>query len=133
MEVRNRHSLRQDDDVSESEMIDKYWEMKSYEQSKLPPSTERWKIDIFDWWSRHAREFPNLAEMAADYLSIPGGSVDVERLFSVGSDIITADRNKLSAETVSAIVEVQSWIKAFDINWVVGHANSANIFDENGS
>ena len=38
--------------------------------------------DLLSWWKEHADEFPRLARMARQYLSVPATSASVERLFS---------------------------------------------------
>jgi len=39
------------------------------------------------WWKVHASEYPTVARMARDILSIPVTSVPVERLFRSARDI----------------------------------------------
>ncbi|KAJ3333775.1 hypothetical protein HDU93_008375 [Gonapodya sp. JEL0774] len=57
-------------------------------------------------------QFPNLARMARDYLSLPATSAPVERLFSAASLIVTEKRGSLRGETVNALLCLQSWYKA---------------------
>jgi hypothetical protein len=38
--------------------------------------------DLLEWWRRHESDFPILARMAFDVLSILGMSAEVERVFS---------------------------------------------------
>ena len=44
-------------------------------------------------------QYPILQLMARDYLTIPGGEVSVERLFSGGRDILGIRRHSLGPET----------------------------------
>ncbi|EIW63732.1 uncharacterized protein TRAVEDRAFT_78749, partial [Trametes versicolor FP-101664 SS1] len=53
--------------------------------------------------------FPNLSRMALDYLSIPGTSVDIERVFSRGRIILPHLRNGLSAHSIRAILCLGEW------------------------
>ena len=39
--------------------------------------------DILEWWAQHEEEYPNLADMAAQFLSVPATSASAERLFSI--------------------------------------------------
>ncbi len=38
--------------------------------------------DPLMWWKQHVQEFPRLARMARQYLTVPGTSASPERLFS---------------------------------------------------
>jgi len=56
------------------------------------------------WSSQLSDEFPTLRRLATKYLSIPATSASVERLFSTAGAIIRARRNRLSPETVEALL-----------------------------
>ena len=47
--------------------------------------------------------------MARRYLAIPATSASIERIFSIGSNIITKSRNRLEPGTVKQIVLLKSW------------------------
>ena len=53
------------------------------------------QVDPVGFWKVHAKQFPNLSEVAKDILSIPGSSVSVERIFNCGRDIIGLRRHSL--------------------------------------
>ncbi|KZV81577.1 hypothetical protein EXIGLDRAFT_590460, partial [Exidia glandulosa HHB12029] len=53
--------------------------------------------------------YPRLSRMALDYLVIPATSVDVERVFSRGRQLLPYNRNRLSAESVRALLCVGAW------------------------
>ena len=55
--------------------------------------------------------------MAQDYLSIPSTSAPVERLFSQSGNVITSERNRLSSDTIRAIMCLKSWLMLSDINY----------------
>ncbi|CAJ0766458.1 17423_t:CDS:2 [Entrophospora sp. SA101] len=59
----------------------------------------------------HESEYPHLALMARDYLAIPATSVPVERIFSGGTDLVTATRCSLSASTIRACMCLRYWWK----------------------
>jgi hypothetical protein len=67
--------------------------------------------DIMNWWKNHAQIYPNLSRMARDYLAIPSTSASSERLFSLGSNLITDKRNNLNEDTIQAHECLKSWIK----------------------
>jgi hypothetical protein len=54
----------------------------------------------FLYWKAHQLDFPILAAMAKDYLTVQASSVSSERAFSSGADLVTADRCSLSGKTI---------------------------------
>lgn len=71
------------------------------------------KIDVLRWWKLQENgSYPNLAQMARDYLSIPASSAATERSFSVAGNLITENRSCLSPETVRALMCIKSWRKS---------------------
>ncbi|CAJ0758498.1 19956_t:CDS:2 [Entrophospora sp. SA101] len=61
--------------------------------------------------TNHESEYPHLALMARDYLAIPATSMPVERIFSGGTDLVTATRCSLSASTIRACMCLRYWWK----------------------
>jgi len=47
--------------------------------------------------------------MARRYLAIPATSAPVERVFSIGGNIVTESRNRLDPKTVKKTVLLKSW------------------------
>lgn len=56
--------------------------------------------DILPFWKANALNYPILAAMAKDYLTVQTSSVSAERAFSSGTDLVTADRCSLRGETI---------------------------------
>jgi hAT family C-terminal dimerisation region len=56
------------------------------------------------YWKEHEHEFPILAKMARDILSIPGSGAGVERLFNCARDICHYRRGQLKAETITDLM-----------------------------
>jgi len=56
-------------------------------------------------------EFPSLAGMVRDILSIPLISASVERLFSSARDVIPYRRNRLGALMIEDLLIAKSWEK----------------------
>lgn len=69
------------------------------------------KIDLLDYWRSQKDEFPKLSKMAQDYLSVQGGSVPVERDFSMGIHLVTPKRCSLHPQTIRACMCLKSWFK----------------------
>lgn len=56
------------------------------------------------FWKDHQREFPNLARIARDIMSIPATGAGVERLFNSARDICHYRRGSLNPETIRDIM-----------------------------
>jgi hypothetical protein len=56
------------------------------------------------WWKAHQHLFPTLNILARKYLCIPATSAPSERLFSVGSNIVTDNRHSLSPEHIRSLM-----------------------------
>lgn len=59
---------------------------------------------VQNWWLANKEEFPSMAACARDYLGIPGAEVDIERLFSLGREILGLNRHSMKPETMRALV-----------------------------
>lgn len=72
-----------------------------------PGPTE--KQPILEFWAAKEREYPVMARMARDHLTIPASSAASERAFSAGGNIITKNRNRLAPGTVRYLMCLRSW------------------------
>src|SRR6266536_720838 len=63
-----------------------------------------------DYWKNNSYKYPILSVLARRYLAIPATSASVERLFSVTSNIITKNRNKLSLNTIKQLISLKNWL-----------------------
>jgi hypothetical protein len=52
------------------------------------------------YWKTHQFDFPILAAMAKDYLTVQASSVSSERAFSSGTDLVTATRCSMGGKTI---------------------------------
>ena len=64
---------------------------------------------MLKYWKNNAFRSPILSNVARKYLAIPATSASIKRGFSITSNIITKKRNKLSPETVRALILLTSW------------------------
>lgn len=69
-------------------------ELNFYKQQPLLPKDG----SVFKWWKIHQEKLPCLSILARKYLSCPPSSVESERVFSIGGNIYTPHRNRLSPE-----------------------------------
>lgn len=69
------------------------------------------KVDLLAYWRSQKDEFPKLSKMAQDYLSVQGGSVPVERDFSMGTHLVNPKRCSLHPQTIRACMCLKSWFK----------------------
>ncbi|GBC14748.2 zinc finger BED domain-containing protein RICESLEEPER 2-like [Rhizophagus irregularis DAOM 181602=DAOM 197198] len=69
--------------------------------------------ELQDYLNKPSNEtiYPRLANMARDYLGIPGTSVPVERIFSGGSDLITKKRSNLNIDSIRTCICLKNWKK----------------------
>ena len=69
------------------------------------------ETDPIDFWKSNSKSFPCLSAMSQVYLSVPATSTPSERGFSGGRLICHHTRGSLSAEKLSALMCLNSWIK----------------------
>ncbi|GBC51393.1 zinc finger BED domain-containing protein 1-like [Rhizophagus irregularis DAOM 181602=DAOM 197198] len=74
--------------------------------------------DPFEWWKNNEQQFPSLAKMARDFLSIPATSVPSEQVFSSEKNLITDKRNWLVGKTIRMCLCLRSW-------WLLSLFNSS--------
>jgi len=67
--------------------------------------------DILQFWKNNTSKYPNLSRMARDVLAVQGGSVGVERVFSMGRDVIPYRRNRLEKKSIRATMIVKSYLQ----------------------
>lgn len=83
---------------------------------------EKWlstKQDIYtkydnplEYWSAKRFEYPRVAKMAIDVLSIPAMAAECERTFSSAGCMVSPKRTRLDASTIAVTQTVRSWIRA---------------------
>ena len=67
----------------------------------------KWDTNILKYQASKEYEFPIIAQIARDYLAIPATSSALEFVFSVGSDIFTEKRNRLSTSNTRRLLCLQ--------------------------
>ena len=60
------------------------------------------------FWMTNEHAFPRLCKLAKCYLSMPGSSVPVERLFSSAGELISKKRNSLNPSNANVLLCLHS-------------------------
>ena len=74
------------------------------------------EFNLLQWWKTHEASLPNMSLMAKDFLSVQSSSASSERMFSVCGNLLTKQRNRLSAKKLRISVCLKSWIECFSIS-----------------
>ena len=89
-----------------------------------PPTDEyeRWQLDTaktdadvddpLRYWYHKRSDYPRLAQMAIEVLSVQPMSAECERLFSSGGLMVSPLRTRLEATTIGMAQTLRSWLKA---------------------
>ena len=77
--------------------------------------------DSLKWWESQVSNFPklsNLGYLALKYLSFPPSSVEGELLFSIGGNVYTPHRNRLTAARGDMLVFIYNYnLRIFKFNY----------------
>ncbi|KAL5592644.1 hypothetical protein FOBRF1_013670 [Fusarium oxysporum] len=65
--------------------------------------------DPFEWWRQREKDFPRLARMAYDLLSIPSTACECERVFSLAKLLVGSQRHSLQDLTMEMLTCVKFW------------------------
>lgn len=94
----------------------------NYDEEIVADGFERWlstKQDVYskhdnplDYWSAKRFEYPRVARMAIDVLSIPAMAAECERTFSSAGCMVSPKRARLDASTIAVTQTVRSWLRA---------------------
>jgi hypothetical protein len=69
-----------------------------------PPIDDEEDFDILDWWKQHEYQWPVLAQLARDILTVPVSTVASESAFSAGGRVLSDYRSRLTPEMVEALM-----------------------------
>ena len=83
----------------------------------LNESTLDFGVNPLMWWKTNKQQYPNLASLAPKFLSAPPSSVESERLFSIGGNIITSKRGRLTAEHGERLMFLNFNLRAFNFEY----------------
>jgi hypothetical protein len=75
----------------------------------LAPKEKDSDFNNLSWWKVKQAEFPILARLARDVLSIQVSTVASESAFSAGGRVIDPLRNRLEPDTVQSFICLKDW------------------------
>ena len=81
-----------------------------YHQSMIVislPLLCRTGTDVLQFWKANTFNFPTLAAMAKDFLTVQASSVPSERAFSSGTDLVTPTRCSMGGK----VIEMTQFLK----------------------
>ena len=64
------------------------------------PSGRFYEANILSYWQNNCGRFPHLSRIARDILGFQGGSVGVERIFSIARDVLPYCRSRLKSKSI---------------------------------
>ncbi len=73
--------------------------------------------DPLKFWKEKASQFPELSQLASEFLSIPATSAPSERIWSRAARVITAKHARLSSKVTSRMIFVQENVKLMCEHW----------------
>jgi hypothetical protein len=94
----------------------------SYQSNKVTGELDRYlrdelfpcdsdHFDILHWWKMHVPKYPILSCMARDVFAVTTSTVASESAFSMSGRIVSDYRNRLSGNTIEALICFQDWIR----------------------
>jgi hypothetical protein len=112
-------------------------EMELYEKGDGVVKLENLKTngDRLMWWKEYEKLFPHLAKLAKHFLGIPCSSSKSERVFSVGAQMVTKKRTRLScrrSESLMILHENRKLVEDFyqDSSYKKEEIKTVNKFSE---
>ena len=93
-----------DDEYDNWRKYEPRWTREYYESNKAESPVK--------YWLRLQPQYPHLAQLALDVLTIPASSCDCERMFSELGDLLEPKRQKIGVELLAALQALRSWIRA---------------------
>ena len=78
---------------------------------------ETCQVNPLVWWKTNCHRYPNVSKLAKRFMSAPPSSVESERLFSIGGNIYSAKRNRLTSEHGESLMFLNFNLRAFGFNY----------------
>ena len=105
-------TLENEDDMDEYERYIETDHFKPENQKRSLKQMPKPKpIDLCEFWALHENEYPSLARMAFDILSIPAMAAECERVFSSTKLLLTDRRARMKEDIIEASECLRAWFK----------------------
>ena len=69
------------------------------------------------WWQANSYRYPSISKLASRLLTAPPSSVESERLFSIGGNIYSPKRNRLTSEHGEDLMFLNFNLRAFQFKY----------------
>ena len=98
--------------VPEQDDYEKYLETVHFPNrpGESQSSSRPKSVDVCAFWARYEAEYPSLARMAFDVLSIPAMSAECERVFSSTKLLLTDQRARMKEDVIEASECLRAWL-----------------------
>jgi hypothetical protein len=110
-----RHKHKPQGPKAKQDEYQQYLEMEHFpdQGSEEFQSNSRPKlVDLCAFWARYEAQYPSLARMAFDVLSIPALSSECERVFSSAKILIDDRRARMKEDIIEASECLRAWLQA---------------------
>ena len=87
-------------------------ELDQYLDEEVDEASLDEHFDILGWWKVKAPKYPTLARLVRDVLAIPISTVASESTFITSGRILCPIRNRLSNESIEALMCARDWLRA---------------------
>lgn len=82
------------------------------QDSEAQSSSQVKSVDLCAFWACHEAQYPSLARMAFDILSIPAMSSECERVFSSAKILLSDRRARMKEDVIEASECLRAWLQA---------------------
>jgi hypothetical protein len=76
------------------------------------PGSQAKLVNLCAFWARYEAQYPSLARMAFDILSIPAMSAECERVFSSAKILLSDRRARMKEDIIEASECLRAWVRA---------------------
>ena len=80
-------------------------------------SAHLYSYDPLQWWKDNSARYPTLSKLSKRLMCTPPSSVESERLFSIGGNIYSPKRNRLTSEHGETLMFLKFNLRAFGFNY----------------
>ena len=98
--------------VQKPDEYSQYLATEHFPDEESQSSSRVKSVDLCAFWARYEAQYPSLARMAFDILSIPAMSAECERVFSSTKLLLTDRRARMKEDIIEASECLRAWIQS---------------------